>query len=126
MSTVLIAGILTAVFAAAGTYKHIRRSSLNTIATKIASADIENIRKLPYADIPNSATLTSNDYPDIAKLPSSNVTRTVSNYDPPGCNPACGSQDIKKISLSVNWNEKGLARQISMETVIYKYGILKN
>ncbi|GEM_PF-4951229 len=83
MSTFLILGILAAVFAAAGTYRHIRNSRLDSIATKVASSDIENIRKLLFAEIPGSATLSPNDYPDITKLPNGSVARTVIPYTPP-------------------------------------------
>ena len=127
MSTILIAGILTAVFAAAGTYKQIRRTSLDRTATKIASTDIENVRKLIFTDVSVGTTqLSAAEYPDLSKLPTSvPATRTVAYYVPPSCNLACGNQDAKNVSVVVNWTEKGLARQITLETIIYKYGVIK-
>lgn len=118
ISTFLIMGLLSAVFAAAGTYRHIRKAQLETVATKIASRDIEYLRKFKYASLPGTATLTD---PDIAtKLPSGSTgNRTVANY----CNPTC-TTDAKKITEQVNWTEKGVARSITIVTVISKYGLI--
>lgn len=119
ISTFLIMGLLAALFAAAGTYRHIRKAQLETIATKIASRDIEYLRKFEY-NLIVLGTVTLSD-PDIAaKLPSPrSATRTIAQY----CNPTC-TADAKKITELVTWTEKGITRNITIVTVISKYGLL--
>lgn len=118
LSTFLILALLSILFATAGVYKLSRRSNLDTIAAKIASRDIENIRKSPFMELPSVGSL---DDPDLAKLPASTSARSYSTY-PPGCSPSC-SEDIVLATVSINWTDQGLAKNIKLETVISKNGL---
>lgn len=119
LSMFLILALVTILFAASGTYRHSRNSQLQTIATKIASREIENLRKTAFASLPGTGAITGD--PDLPNLPSGTAERTVANY-PPNCSPTC-SPDIKQITVTVNWTEGGVARTISQDTIISKNGL---
>ena len=108
----LVLALISILLTASATYTHSRRSNLQSIATKIASREIENLRDTAFGNLPGTGTLTD---PDLSKLPSSNANRNVANYDPDG--------KIKQITITIDWTEKGLTKQIVMETLISEYGL---
>lgn len=118
LSMFLIMALVTILFATAGVYKHSRRSNLETVAAKIASRDIENIRKSPYTSLPGAGNFSD---PDLAKLPASIANRAYSNY-PPGCSPSC-SADITLATITINWTDQGVAKNLKLETVVSKNGL---
>lgn len=134
MSMFIILILLLAVFSAAGTYRHIHRARLDNVATKVASREIERLRQLDY-DLtppfnPPTYTLATTDDPDLVKLPNATATRTTSPYIPPDCyQVGCTdpySPDKKKITVTVTWVEQGQSRQVSLDTIVSRNGLVQN
>ncbi len=96
-----------------GTLAQRHSSNLQSIAAKIASKEIERLRGLDFLSLPSSGTITGD--PDLTKLPSANAQRTVTNYQ--------SAPEIKQVNVTVTWQVNEVNRQVSMETLIYQYGI---
>lgn len=112
LSLLLILAILTVFFVGSSTYTTSRGANLAGIATKIASREIETLRKTDFASLPASGSFAD---PDIAKLPQGTATRTITDYE---TNP-----DIKQVIVQVDWVVAGSAKNIKLDTLIYKYGL---
>ena len=119
----IMAALLTIILTSAGTLKTGYRSNLQSIATKIASGDIENLRKINFTSLPadTGSTCLSDYASDLAKLPNPCHMRSVANFQ--------SDPDIKQITTTVTWYETG-AQQcvlstciIKMSTLIYKNGL---
>lgn len=116
LSVVLIIAIATGLFTTAGTFLIRRKSDLQAIAAKIASKDIENLRGTPFSSLPApgaySCAITDS---DLSKLPASCGDRTITNYT--------GDPDIKQVTITIRWQEKGIAKSLVMDTLIYANGL---
>lgn len=88
------------------------KSNMQSVGARIATTEIENLRKTAYASLPASGSFSD---PDLAKLTSSSATLTMSSYQ--------GSPDIKQATVSVSWVQNGSPRQVILDTLIYKNGI---
>ena len=88
------------------------RSNLQSIATRIATKKIEDLRKTSYASLPPNGSFLD---PDLVKLPSSSANLTMVNY--------LSSVDIKQATITVNWIQNEAPKQIILNTLIYKNGI---
>lgn len=111
--TVFIVMILgTILLTTSGTIAQRFRINLQSIAARIGSKEIERLRNLDYASLPASGSFSNS---EITSLPSGTAYRNVSNYQ--------SSPDIKLINITISWLLNGVNRQISMETLIYQYGI---
>lgn len=114
LSVVLIIAIVTALFALSGTFFIRRSSDLQSIAAKIASKDIENLRAATFSSLPASATCSITDS-DLSKLPSGCGDRTITDYtDDP---------NIKQVTITIRWQEKSIAKSLVMDTLIYANGL---
>ena len=87
-------------------------SNLQTIASKIASSEIETLRETSFASLPSSGPISD---PNLTKLPSGTETLAISNYQ--------SDSTIKLITVTVNWQVNGSPRQLKMETLIHQNGI---
>jgi len=96
----------------AGTLTQTYKSNMQSVAARIATTEIENLRKTSYASLPASGPFTD---PDLAKLTSSTATLTISDYQ--------SSADIKQATVKIDWLQNGSPRQIILDTLIYKNGI---
>lgn len=117
ISLVLIIAIIIVLFASTGTLSASRGSNLQSIATKIASRQIETLRKTAYASLPpcpSPAGCTITDS-DLAKLPSSSAKQFLDTYE--------GSPDMKLATIQVDWITNGAAKQLKIDTLIYKNGL---
>lgn len=112
LSLFLILTLVTILLTTSSTFISSRGSNLQGIAAKIASRQIETLRKTDFASLPPSGSVTD---PDLAKLPSSSATQTVSDYQ--------GNSQIKQVTVQVDWTVSGAVKQIKMETLIYQYGL---
>ena len=76
----------------------------------------ERIRNLPFSSV-------SSDNPDISAAPLSNpsFTITVESYD--ADNDSAVESDIKKVSLSISWNEAGRTITKKTATLVTENGI---
>lgn len=88
------------------------KSNMQSVAARIATTEVENLRKTSYASLPASGSFMD---PDLAKLTSSTATLTMSNYQ--------ASPDIKQATVKIIWIQNGSPRQVILETLIYKNGI---
>lgn len=114
LSVVLIIAIVTALFASSGTFFIRRSSDLQSIAAKIASKDIENLRGISFSSLPTTATCSIIDS-DLTKLPNSCGDRTITNYT--------DDSNIKQVTITIRWQEKGIAKNLVMDTLIYANGL---
>ena len=85
---------------------------MQSVASRIATTEIENLRKTDYAFLPSSGAFTD---PDLAKLTSASASLTISDYQ--------ASADIKQATVTINWIQNGSPRQVILDTLIYKNGI---
>ncbi len=108
----LVLALLSILFTASSTVIHSRNSSLQNTAAKIATREIENLRNTAYVSLPSSGSISD---PDLQKLPSGSATRTISDYQ--------SSTKIKQVTITVNWKEKEVPRQLVMETLISENGL---
>jgi|SRR3989344_7998232 len=116
LSLFLIIALIAILLTTSTAYIHSRRTNLQTIATKMASCEIERLRKLAFASLPaNNGAFDASCTADLSKLPSSSTLRTVTNYG--------GNSKIKQFTTQVNWTEKGLTQEIKLETLISENGL---
>lgn len=112
----LLGALVTILLTVSGTLFTTRSSRLQSIATKIATKDIEYLRNLPFASFPstgpcNQPTVADT---DILKLPSGDCARTVTNYS--------GSSQIKFVTVTVTWQEK-IQKRVLLDTLVYQAGL---
>src|SRR3990167_11221829 len=117
LSLFLILALVAILLTTSTVYIHSRRTNLQTIATKMASCEIERLRKLNFSSLPGDGSFDASCASDLSKLPAGTSTRLVANFGSP-VNPK-----IKQITTAVSWTEKGLARQIKLETLISENGL---
>ena len=119
LSLFLILALVAILLTTSATYIHSRRTNLQTIATKMASCEIERLRKLAFASLPANGTgaIDASCTANLSKLPAGTTTRLVADFGSPA-NPK-----IKQITVAVNWTEKGNAQQIKLETLISENGL---
>jgi len=118
LSMFLILALVAILLTTSTTYIHSRRTNLQTIATKMASCEIERLRNLNFtavSSLPPSGSLDASCTNDLSKLPAGTTVRLVADF---GSNPK-----IKQITAAVSWTEKGLAQQIKLETLISENGL---
>lgn len=117
LSLFLILALIAILLTTTTTYIHSRRTNLQTIATKMASCEIERLRKLAFSQLPGNGAIDASCTTDLSKLPAGTTLRLVADYGSPA-NPK-----IKQITTAVSWTEKGLAQQIKLETLISENGL---
>lgn len=110
-----IIALITILLSASGTYAISRKSNLQGVATKIATCEIEGLRKLSFSNLPGSGTFTDSSCSQGTPLPQPTYTRTISDYQ--------GNLKIKLVTVTINWVENSVTREIKLETLIYENGI---
>ncbi|GEM_PF-6197803 len=111
LSMFLILAIVSIFLASAATYRHSRITALQSLATNIASRDLENQKKLAFSAVSTNAITDS----DSGKLPAYTGQRTVALYE--------ANTKIKQVTDVITWVEKGVTRQIILETLISENGL---
>lgn len=110
--------LVTILLTSASSLAKTRGVRLESIATEIASCEIEQMRKNSFDSIaigPPTDIGAPCDQ-DLSKLPQGTTARrTVSLYQ--------SDSDIKQVELSVDWTENGANRNIKIDTLISKYGL---
>lgn len=114
ISLFLIIAIITILLTTSSVQFASHGSNLQGVATKIASRQIETLRKTGFGQLPASGTFAD---PDLAKLPQGSAQQTVTDYGSPP------DPDIKQVTIQVNWVVGGAPREIRLETLIYKNGL---
>lgn len=121
LSLFFIAALVTILLTTTGSFLTRRQSNLQSLASKIASKEIERLRSVNFINIQNGTennlTCNTTQDPDLSKLPGGCMDRLISDYDPP-------NQKIYSIRVTVKWNNENDKQQnVSMDTLIYKYGL---
>lgn len=114
---VLVFLLIAVVFAStlissASNFVKTRGVNSETIATKIASHEIESLRDTNFASLPPSGSISDQ---ELTKLPGSSATRTINDYQ--------SNQDIKQVVVSVSWTENEVPRNVTLETLITQNGL---
>ena len=113
----LFTAMITILLSASGTLLHTRKSNLETLAAKIATKQIENLRNTDFDLLPpGSDTFSDTELP---QLPQGVANRAITNA-------TIDSQvepDVKNVSITITWTENGIPKQFKTETLIYKYGL---
>ncbi len=112
LSLFLIIAIILMLISTSGTYLSSRSSNLRGIAGKIASRQIESLRKMDYDSLPATGAFADS---DLSKLPQSTASQTLTSYH--------SSPDIKLVTVQVSWSESGAAKLFSEDTLIYRNGL---
>ena len=119
----VIVALVTILFSSSGTLFTTRSSKLQTVATKIASKEIENLRNIAFASLPAAGTdkACSTIDPDLSKLKGPPTCKEdVANYD--GKSDAL--TDIKQVTVKINWKtDNGADQNLKMDTLIYRNGL---
>lgn len=122
----VVLALVTILLSSAGSLTKTRGANLESIAAKIATCEIEGLRKTDFGSItltdlvtypngePITGTCVDNDLPKLPEARSAN--KKVTEYAPP-------DPDIKKIEITVTWTESTVAKDVKMDTLIYKYGL---
>lgn len=112
----LILAIILILFTASGSLVSSRNSNLQTVASKIASRQIENLKKGGFAALPANGTTSLSD-PDLSKLPASSESQTISDV-------SWGDGNIKQVTIEVDWQQSNnVNKSIKLETLLTKNGI---
>lgn len=112
LSLFLIIAIGFLLFSVSGTLFTTRSSRLQQVASKIATKDIENLRNTQFASLPASGPFTD---ADLAKLPQSSASRIITDYS--------GNPKIKHVTLTINWVDKNVSKNLTTDTLIYENGL---
>ena len=116
----VIFALVTILLSATGVIRHNRNVTLTTVANEIAICEIERLRDLTFSALPavGTAAIGAPCNADVTKLPpgpGSTANITVAYYQ--------GDVDIKQITITVSWTEKGTPDSIQIETLKSKYGV---
>lgn len=112
LSVFFFTALVTILLSASGTLLHTRAGNLQTLAAKIASKQIENLRNTAFASLPGSGSFADS---DLSQLPQGTATRTITNYE--------SDPDIKEVQITIAWTENGAPKQVQLMTLIYKNGL---
>ena len=114
----VVLGLTLILITSATTFGKTRGVQLDSIASEIASCEIEELRKVDFSSLQNGADVDigSPCNADVAKLPTgSTAKRTISDYS--------GDTDIKLISIVISWTESGATKSVKTDTLISIYGL---
>ena len=125
---IVVMALVVILLSAAGVLKKTRGADLETIATGIASCDIEKLRLLSFPPTPPATPIPPCDQ-NLTSLPAASFIRTVVDYGgcppEPSCPPAPSPADpnIKKVTITISWTESSVTNSITSQTLISKYGL---
>lgn len=112
--------IISSIISIAGTYSIVRRSSLETIAGKIASSQIETLRQTDLSVLscqsPTGCPLTISELPDLSQLPTGASGKQFIDLH-------AADPNIHDVTVQINWQVNGANRSVSFSTIIYNNGL---
>lgn len=89
-----------------------------SLAREIAAKAIEDKRNISYINLVNDVSSISDQR--ISLLPAGTGQSKVEDCDPSICT---GSENIKQVTVTINWKEESRDQQISLKTFIGEGGI---
>ena len=93
-----------------------RQAKNLALSYEIANKEIETIRNTAYSDLTNQTDGNFySDSTDLSKLPSGSGKLTIENYE--------GSDKVKKIIVTVTWQEQNVTKTTTLTTLAAEGGI---
>ena len=89
-----------------------KNARYQSTAYHIAAKEVEILRNTSFASLPGSGSFSGT---GLSSLPSGSGSLTVVNYQ--------SSTDIKQITVTVSWNDRGTTRSVTLETLIGSGGL---
>lgn len=117
----VVFGLVTVLFSSAGVLSKTRGTNLESIASGIARCEIEQLRNTSFGSITNGTgvEIQAPCNQDVSKLPACSsppcATRTIADYQ--------SDPDIKSVTITINWIENTVNKDIKMSTLISRYGL---
>ncbi len=111
--SLFIIGVVLIIYSAASNTVILNRSTkFQEVALRIASAEMDTLRALPYNSLPSSGPFSD---PLLSSLPSGTATLIVTAYN----------ATTKEITATVTWREPGdsATKSVSLTTLITQGGI---
>lgn len=118
LTTLLVIMFSSILLVGSGSFLTSRKSSLRSVATKIASEQIDSLRNLDFATLIIQPSPDNFSHEDLSKLPSgASGTQTIE------LNPPSNYPDMRLVTTKVTWTEDGEAKSVQMQTLIYENGL---
>ena len=123
LASFLLMVFLTILLIGSGTFLTTRRYSLQNVSAQIASDRIDYLRNQAKTNwqifnVNSTQNFSSSQIPELSKLPQGSLVQTVGTPPTPNHFP-----DVKQVTITVSWIEKGFPRSAKFVTYIYQYGI---
>lgn len=116
LTLMVILILISILLTVAASYFISRRSSLKSRATKIASEQIDALRKQAKVNwVAISAVPCPVNTADYSLLPQAQCTMTLTNFQ--------DYTDIKTVQVTIGWTERGSASSVKLDTVLYEHGL---
>ena len=115
-ASMFLLAIVAIFLAGSGSFIHNRGSYLQSVATEIASCEIERLRNLAFDALPTEPlTIPAQCNPTPSKLPAGYTAgKTINNYS---------GSDIKIVTITITWKLNNANKNLKVETLISKYGL---
>src|SRR3989304_9196904 len=92
-----------------------------SMAKEIAAQEVEKVREQSYINLaPGTQSLDETDDLRIGLLPEGGGEKVIADCDPAIC---IQSELVKKVTITINWNEEGNIRQAKLVTFISEGGL---
>lgn len=96
----------------------VNKSKYMGLAREVAAKQLESKRQIAYSNLANDSSPIAD--PRIALLPQGNGTIVVEDCDVSICT---NSEDVKKVTVTVNWTENSKNQQVILQTLIGQGGL---
>lgn len=118
----LVVSVAAILLTTGGSLFTTRSSRLQTTAARVASKEIEALRNADFASVTvgGSQPLSNPSDSDLAKLPSSQASKTVSNYPDP---PESPDPQMKRVTITVSWVDNNVTKTYTTDTLIFENGL---
>ena len=115
---IILLPLITILISVSGSLNTSRQSNLQSLAAKIASRQMETIRKGGFASLPPSTPTQFSD-PDLSQLPNNTPLQSATD----ACNPPASPCKIKLVTVEVKWVQAETPKSAKVETLVYEYGL---
>lgn len=96
----------------------VNKSKYMGLAREVVAKQLESKRQIAYSNLANDSSPIAD--PRIALLPQGNGTIVVEDCDVSICT---NSEDVKKVTVTVNWTENSKNQQVILQTLIGQGGL---
>lgn len=99
----------------------INKSKHLSLAREIAVKQLEDKRTIKYKDLTDGNSFINDSR--LSLLPQGTGTITIEDCDPNVC--TSGEQNIKQVSVLINWKDNSKTHNLTLKTLISKVGLSK-